>query len=111
MRAGPLRHEIQVQYPVITQGASGEEVITWGAFGTIRAEVLPTRGRESLIANQPIADLDTTIRIRWSPNNEHITAKWRVVHDRVIYDIKNVIHVNLAQRIIELLCKSGVNSG
>lgn len=111
MRAGPLRHEVQVQYPVTVQGPSGAEVITWADFGTLRAEVLPIRGREALTADQPLAALDTTIRVRWSPNNDQITAKWRVIHDRVVYDIKNVIHVRLEQRMIELACKSGVNNG
>lgn len=111
MRAGQLRHEIQVQYPVIVQGPSGEEVVTWGAFGTLRAEITPLNGREALVANQPLSELDTVMLIRWSPNNDQITTKWRIIHDRIIYDIKNVAHVKLAQRMIELRCKSGANSG
>ena len=113
VRAGPLRHEVQVQYPVDTEGSppTGSTVTTWATFGTLRAEILPIRGREANVANQILAELDTTIRIRWSPNNEQIVANWRVVHNQSIYDIRNVVHVKLAQRMIELLCKSGVNYG
>lgn len=111
MRAGDLRHEVQIQYPIVTQGPSGAEAITWGSFGTLRARIDPLRGDEKFFAEQPLAELDTRIRIRWSPNNDQITEKWRVVHNRVIYDIKNVIHVRLAQRTIDLMCKSGVNNG
>lgn len=111
MRAAILRHEVQVQYPVETQGASGAITIGWGSFGTLRAEIAPIRGREALIGDQPLAELDTVIRIRWSPNNDQITEKWRVVHNQVIYDIKNVIHLKFGLRVMELVCKSGVNSG
>lgn len=113
MRAGVLRHEVQVQYPVEVEGSpsSGGFVTTWADFGTLRAEVAPIRGREALIGDQPLAELDTRIRIRWSPNNAQIVPKWRVVHDGTIYDIRNVIPVKLAQREIELLCKSGTNNG
>jgi SPP1 family predicted phage head-tail adaptor len=88
--------------------------VTWGAFGTLRAKISPiqtNRATEVFAGEQPLADLLTTISIRWSPNNEQITEKWRVIHNRVIYDIQRVIHLELAQREIALECRSGLSNG
>ncbi len=111
MRAGKLPHRILVQKPTLTQGASGEELNAWADFATLSAEVIPLRGTEAVNANQMLAGLDTKIRIRWSPNNDLITEKWRIVFESIVYEITNVIHVRFGGRMIELMCRSGINNG
>ena len=115
MRAGALKNRITFEEPVVTQGSTGQESITWTEFATVWGSVAPMRGRvggkEEMAGNQPLAELNTLITIRWSPNNDLITEKWRAVHLGVYYDIKEIAHVNLDQRMIELMCRSGLNNG
>jgi len=67
-------------------------------------------------SGQILAELDTKIVIRWSPNVAVVSAKYRLRHaeqsNPTTYNIAAPpIHVNLGQREIELMCKSGVNAG
>ncbi len=111
MRAGSLRHRVTIEQAVATQSASGAETVAWVEYGTVWASLEPLRGREGLVADQPLAEIDTKITIRWSPFLSQIVAKWRIRHQETIYDIKSPIPVNFAQRQIELLCRSGINNG
>lgn len=111
MRAGEFRHRIYIEQPVQTQASSGEVVSTWAPFATVWAKIKPLHGREALVANQPLAELDTQIGIRWSPFLDQISETWRIKHNLVVYEIKSIAHIDLAQREIEMSCKSGAADG
>lgn len=111
MNAGKLRHRIVLDQPINTQIASGEEIVTWQVYGVVWAMVEPLRGREQFQANQVLAEMDTRITIRWSPNVDAIRATWRARFQGLIYDFKSITHVNLAHREIEIMAASGVNNG
>lgn len=111
MRAGEFRHRIYIEQPVLTQSASGEMTPNWVPFATVWAKIKPLHGREALVANQPLAALDTQIGIRWSPFLDQISESWRIKHNLVVYEIKSIAHIDLAQREIEMQCKSGVAGG
>lgn len=112
MRAGRLKHRIEIDEPVTTQTASGDEVVTWTAFGTVWGSIEPLKGRERLQAGEIIADMDTRINIRWSAHVDRIEAGWRLKHGGVIYNISSPpAEVMMEQREIEMMCKSGANDG
>jgi SPP1 family predicted phage head-tail adaptor len=111
MRAGKLRHRVTFQRYAAGQGASGQPTRDWQTVRTVWAEVTPITGRERVVAAAEVAELDTKIRIRYTPEFEPMTAKWRAVYRGVFYDIKSVANVNMADREIELFAQSGVNVG
>lgn len=115
MRAGSLRHRVIFDEPVITQAASGAPLTGWTTRGAgsleLSATVLPLRGREQFLGGQILAVADTRITVRWSPDADRITARWRAHFAGITYDIKSVVHVETAHRVIELLCQSGVTNG
>lgn len=111
MQAGRLKHRVYFDEPVTSQSTSGEEIVTWTESMHLFASVEPMRGRERLVAGQINADIDTRIRIRWSTDADRINAKWRARLGSVVYNIKSVAHIELAQREIEIMAASGLNSG
>ncbi len=113
MEAGRLRHRINVQAPVETPAVdSGDPEVTWTDVGTCWGMVEPLRGREATYAGQQIlAEMDTRITVRYSELTAQITAAHRLEHQGNLFNIVSVAQVNLAQRAIEMMCKSGVNDG
>ncbi len=111
MRAGRQRHRITLDAPVTSQNGTGEEIVAWTPVMTLWAAVEPLKGREQLIAQQILATSDTRIIIRWSPNVDQITEKWRVRKQQTIYNILDVIPVNLNQREVHLMCETGKTDG
>lgn len=112
MRAGTLRHVVEFDQPVTSQSSSGDETVTFTYAFSMRASIEPLKGREQLIGEQINAELDTIIRLRWSPQSDTINAKWRCRHGGVIYNISSrPIHIKEGRRELLLPCKSGVNAG
>lgn len=78
MESGKLRHQVTIQRPVDVRGELGgvsQQYEDW--LVDIRAEVLPMTARESFVAQQIAAELDTRIRIRF---RRGITPGMRVRH-------------------------------
>ena len=111
MRAGRLRHQIEIQAAVTTADEYGDPVTTWATIGTARAEVSPVGGKEATYGNQTLAEMDTKIYVRWSPLTEAITARHRILHQGTIFNIVSAAQIMLGKRSIELRCKSGINDG
>jgi len=111
MRSGSLRHRIAVDEPIATRTAGGAESITWECVGNAWASIEPIRGREALIGEQVLADMDTRIKVRWSKSLDRMTEKWRLRHEGRIYNIKQVAHIALRRREIEIMASSGLNNG
>lgn len=112
MRAGELRHRIQVDRPVSMQDDTGDEVTEFEPAGTVWGSIEPLRGRERLQAGTQItATMDTRIKLRWSPFIDGINAEWRLRHQDIIYNIESIAHIEMRQREIEIMCSSGINAG
>lgn len=90
------------------------EITSFVETFTVRANIEPLKGREQLQANQILADMDTRIRVRWSPRNARIDATWRLRYDQTstVYDIKAPpADIGMKHIEIEILAKSGLNNG
>ena len=111
MKAGSLRHRVLVEKPTDTQDASGAVALGFTCVAIVWASVEPLRGRETLLAEQITAQMDTRIRMRWSPPLDCMTAKWRLRFKDVIYNIQSIAHIGHRQREIEVMCSSGANRG
>jgi len=102
MRAGPLRHKVILQEKSVTgRDAKGGEVIDWVEFSTVRANVVPLRGREYVAIRQAQAELQVRIEMRFLSG---VTSAMRAVHGTAIYNIADVIDVGGRRRNLELMC-------
>lgn len=117
MKIGALRSRLILETAVDTQDqTTGEPVRSWTTLGTVWAAIEPIKGREALTDNVTLGEIDTRIRIRWSPLVENLGVKSRakyVADGRldVVYDIVSVAEVRLGRREVELMCKSGASEG
>lgn len=112
MRAGELRHRIQIDRPESMQNDTGEEVTEYVPAATVWGSIEPLRGRERALAGTDItATMDTRIKVRWSPFIDGINAEWRLRHQDIIYNIESIAHIEMRHREIEIMAYSGINKG
>ena len=112
MKAGKLRHLVAFDEPIAEQNETGEEVVTFTEAFRLPASVEPLSGRERITTGQVIAEGNTRICIRWSPQADRINAKWRARHGGVIYNISGPpAHIDKRRAEIEIMATSGVNAG
>ncbi len=116
MRIGKLRHRVTLQSAVDSQESTGAPETTWRDIATVYAEIRPLKGREALIGDGLLAEVDTLITIRWAPYLASLTPKSRVVHQAAgrpvtYYNIVSNIEPDMARGMLDLNCKSGTNEG
>ena len=108
MRAGKLRHRIEIQTVTTAQSTSGEETRTWPTAETdddltvVWADVQDLAGRELLLAQQ--ASSEATVRVRLRHLDGITSADCRIVHGDRTLEIVAVIPDGRG-RELELLCK------
>ena len=90
MRAGELDRLIVIETPTEGQDDYGGRALTWVTFATVWAKVTPTRGRETVAADQVVAQADTVFRIYWLSG---LTTKMRVSYDGQLYDIAHLAEI------------------
>ena len=106
IQAGELVHLVTFDEPVSTQNSIGEEIITWTPSFTVWAAVEPLRGREQFLAGAVNAQLDTRIRVRWSPRGAAVNEKWRARVRDVIYGIESIVDVDSKRREVQIMASS-----
>lgn len=105
MRAGRLRHRVELQTNTPTTDAFGDPVPDWSTYATVWASVEPLEGAELVRFQQVQAETTTRVRLR---HHSRLTPDDRIVHDSRTLQVLSVI--NRADRNIELelLCKEVV---
>jgi SPP1 family predicted phage head-tail adaptor len=111
MQAGSLRQRVAFDEPVTSQDATGDEIVTWTPAFELWASVAPLTGREQMVGGGILAEGNTRIHLRWSDQAARINAKWRARHGDTVYNLKSVAHLESGRREIEIMAKSGVDSG
>lgn len=101
MRAGRLRHQVEIQQYTATRDAAGQEIRDWTEFATVRADVMPLSGREFFDAAQYNVEISHRVRIRYRPG---VTTKMRVIHEGRVLDIEYVINKDERDRELHLMC-------
>ena len=106
MRAGRLRHRVQIQAWSETRDTHGGVTETWEDPGTPRwASVEPLQGREQWFAEQTEATVSHRIRMRGGAS---ITPKDRIAWDGRVFQVE-VIKDTAERRIeLELMCREVV---
>lgn len=112
MRAGPLKRRAVFEAPMQVFDATGGVAISWVPRAEVFASIEPIGGREAIFGNQPLGEMDTRIRVRWTPALAAVSSSWRIRHGTIIYSIvRPPAEIRLGRREIELMCSSGVNAG
>lgn len=107
--AGTLRHLVLIEQKTSAQDSTtGEITYTWSTFATTYAGIYPMSGREFIAAMQLQAQQVVQIAIRYIPG---VVADMRVNWNGTIYNIKAVLDVESRERVLNLMCDAGVNSG
>ena len=99
MRIGRYRHRIALQQNTPTQADDGSRVDNWRTVATVWGELLETRGREFLAAQEAHSELNAKIKIRY---RHDVRSEWRALFDGRIFDIQHVADLKGRRREIEL---------
>lgn len=99
MRAGSLRHQVQLQAATESQNTFGEAVQTWGTVAVVWCEFKAISGRELFRAEQMQGQIVATVRMRYL---EGVTPKMRLLFDGKTYLIRGVAPINGVHRELEL---------
>lgn len=104
MRAGQLRHRITIQENNPTRDGDGGLIDDWSALATVWAAVEPLNGAERQVTeeDQLLATRMTRIRIR---KRDGLDATKRVVFGSQVFNIRQIIHVETANREMWLVCE------
>lgn len=76
MRAGELRHRVQIQVASDSRDAHGGNVRSWSTIATVWASIEPLTGRELFEAQQIESRATVRIRLRHYPG---LTGKHRIL--------------------------------
>lgn len=110
MRAGKLRHEIDLEQYSETQDGTGDPVKGWTAFASgVWASIDPLTGREAFAAAQVLASVTHRVRLRYVAG---VNSKMRVKYGSRYFRILEVKDLEERNRELELLCEEivgGVN--
>ena len=105
MRAGKLRHKLELQRNSPSRNAVGEEVADWRTIEVFWGAIIPLSGRELLNAQQGAAEMSHRIERRYVSG---ITATDRVKFGSRTFDINAVINVDERDRELHLMCMEAV---
>lgn len=113
MRAGTLRHRVDIEAFGVTLDSDGAQVEGWTSIldsdePLLPAEIVPLSGREFIAAQAVQAGVTTRITIRWRPD---VKPSMRVVHGADLYNIKAVLPDPTLRTHLTLMCETGVNDG
>jgi SPP1 family predicted phage head-tail adaptor len=110
MQAGKFNRKIQIQKPVFTRGATGQDVKGWAPHFDEWAQVHHLRGQEIREAAATDSEVETLFRIRYRKAHG-IDTTMRLMLDGVAYNIESCIDVEEAHRFLEISCSTGRNRG
>jgi SPP1 family predicted phage head-tail adaptor len=101
IRAGELRHRIELQERATTQDAAGEPASTWETFAQVWAALERTPGSEVWASAQRNARVPTVFRIR---HVDGARPDMRVVLGARVYDVKSVVDPTGRGAEMQLVC-------
>lgn len=90
MRAGLLRHRIEIQEQTQTEDAAGQPIRTWTTVFTRWGEISPLRGKEKVEAEQVKSKTNVKIRLRYCAV---LTTEYRLKHGGKFYNIESIVNV------------------
>jgi len=108
VRGGTLNKRLQIDSRVENQDEVGEPIVTWTPFATVWAAIEPQRGREFTTEQQPHAQGDVRIRIRYL---QGVEERMRASYGSTVYDIQAVLDLKESHEEMHLICIKGMSDG
>lgn len=103
MRAGELRHKIEIQSETgVKDPDSGEIIPGWTTFARVWAEVADLSGREFWDSQQVQSEVSTRVRIRYL---DGVKPTMRVIHGSRTLQIEAVIDPDGRRRELQLMAR------
>ncbi|WP_398473436.1 phage head closure protein [Tardiphaga sp.] len=108
-RAGSLRHKITFDKRADVDDGYGNTQAGWVEQFTVRGEVRPKLGGETVTAARLQAQNTVTISVRQSDKTRLIREDWRArdLPEGVEYAIKSIVDPDDGGAWLELLCQTG----
>lgn len=108
MKAGDLKHPIQLQKPCTQKTDTGRRVTSWQDVCTVMASKADVSGRDFYQAQAYNAQDTVTFGIRW---RDDIRKTWRVVSGGIAYQIEEINHLGYKRDFLHLKCKATQGEG
>lgn len=109
MRAGSLRHRVNLQTRSATADGFGEPAQTWTTtHANLPASVEPLVGREMIAAQAVQAPVTHRVRLRYVAGVE---AAQRVLFGSRVLDVHTALNRDERNRELELMCSEGLTQG
>ena len=105
MKAGRLRHRIEVQRKTETRDSRGGVVETWQTQQKRWADIQPLRMRQRFEAAQLDSRLSHFIVLRYYPT---LSPEHRIVYQGRVFNIESVIHPRERSIMTEARCMEQV---
>jgi SPP1 family predicted phage head-tail adaptor len=107
MRAGRLRHLVDIQRATESADSYGSTALTWASIAKRTAGIEPVSSKEQLANDQIIGRQLVKVMLRYE---QHLllTSADRIVWGSRILNIQSVINPGERNRSLELLCVEAV---
>lgn len=104
MEAGKLRHKITIQQeiPSSTPDTYGQHPVTWTDVITVRASVVPNKGREYYAAIAAQSDVEIVFGMRYV---SLVKNNMRVLYNNEQYEILSAVNVEERNRELIIYAK------
>lgn len=108
-----MRDRVTFQRRAVADDGAGNAGRTgpWSDEFTCRAEIVPLKGSEQVIAARLSGVQPATIRVRYTARTAAITSEWRVyetLRPDVVYDIETAADMERRRALVTMVCKAGV---
>lgn len=106
MRAGGMRHRLELQEPVSSIDSFGQEIDDWATLATFWARIRPIKGQELLNVKQQQAQLTHVVTFRFQGPEVRPVPTMRLRDSRSgrILEIESVVNVNERNSMYECQC-------
>lgn len=110
MRAGKLRHRIQIEAPVTSQDAeSGEPITSWQLVAEVWGSVEPLSAREFVQSQATQAEIVARITLR---RHDALVPTMRLIHRGLIYNPEGFLpDMASGREYLTIPCSTGLNDG
>lgn len=103
MRAGKLRHRINIQTNTPSKNDYGDLIDSWATVETRWAQITPIQGKELIVSDKTVGDISHKVLIRGAIA---ITPKQRILFGSRVFEIISSVDASEEKDImIEILCK------
>lgn len=104
MRAGNLRHRVDIQVQTETPDGLGGSTLSWDSvsgMGSVPAAIWPTSAKERLDGMKLEQVITHKIRIRYQSG---ITSKNRILFGARVFNIVSILNFEERNKVLDMLC-------